>query len=109
MQKDTAYQAVCNAFGHYFEVHPGQVQAHHDLRRDWGLEPVEIELLVSQIEQDVGVELSDSIALQEVTTVNQLVHAIRTQLRRAAGSASANLTACDVERPAQSSLPARPD
>jgi len=85
MQKDTAYQAVCNAFGHYFEVHPGQVQAHHDLRRDWGLEPSELELLVLRIEEAVGVELTDHVTLGDVTTVSQLVRAIRTQLRRAAG------------------------
>lgn len=92
MQKDTAYQAVCNAFGHYFEVHPAAVQAHHDLRRDWGLEPVELELLVSQIEQDVGVELTDSLALGEVATVSQLVRAIRTRLRRAGEAAPSAAT-----------------
>jgi hypothetical protein len=84
MQKDTAYQAVCDAFGHYFEVHPRQVLAHHDLRHDWGLEPVELELLVAHIEESVGVELTEAIPLSEVTTISQLVRAVRTQLRRAA-------------------------
>lgn len=84
MQKDTAYQAVCNAFGNYFEVHPHQVQPHHDLRRDWGLEHVELELLLAQIEETVGVELTDTIALAELATIGQLVRAVRTQVRRAA-------------------------
>ena len=83
MQKDCAYQAVGSALGNYFEVRPHQVQPHHELRRDWGLEQVELELLVTQLEEAVGVELVEAISLPEITTVGQLVRAVRTQLRRA--------------------------
>jgi acyl carrier protein len=85
MQRDQAYQAVSTTFGEYFEVHPAQVLAHHELREDWGLCTSELELLACHIEERAGVELSDHSALFELKTVGQLVQLVRAQLRRASG------------------------
>ena len=84
MQRDDAYQAVCDTFGEYFEVHPAQVLAHHELLGDWGLCNAEIELLAVQIESRTGVEITDHSALFELKTIGQLVQLVRAQLRRAA-------------------------
>lgn len=84
MQRDDAYQAVCDTFGEYFQVHPAQVLAHHELLRDWGLCSTELELIAYQIEERAGVELSDLSVLGELRTVGQLVRLVRAQLRRAA-------------------------
>ena len=105
MQRDDAYQAVCDAFGEYFEVHPGQVLAHHELRADWGVSGAELELLAHHIEQRVGVELSDHVALGELKTIGQLVRLVRAQLRRATHIERGKSTARSPERSA--SLSAR--
>lgn len=84
MERDDAYRAVCDTFGEYFEVHPGQVLAHHDLHRDWGVSGQELEMLVHQIEERAGVELSDHSKLPELRTIGELVRLIRSALRRAA-------------------------
>ena len=84
MQRDDAYQAVCDTFGEYFDVHPGQVLAHHDLCNHWGVSGSELELLAHHIEQRLGVELNDHTVMSELKTVGQLVRLVRAQLRRAA-------------------------
>lgn len=84
MERDDAYRAVCDTFGQYFEVHPGQVLAHHDLSRDWGVSGQELELLAQQIEERAGIELTDHARLAELRTVGELVRLIRSALRRAA-------------------------
>jgi hypothetical protein len=83
MERDDAYRAVCDTFGQYFEVHPGKVQAHHELRGDWGVSGDELELLTHQIEERAGVELNDHGALAALRTVGELVRLFRSQLRRA--------------------------
>lgn len=87
MERDDAYRAVCDTFGEYFEVHPGQVLAHHDLNRDWGVSAQELEMLAHQIEERAGIELSDHGRLADVHTVGELVRLIRSALRRAATGA----------------------
>ena len=82
--RDQAYQAVCNAFGRYFEVHPTRVQAHHDLRNDWGLDASELTLVAEHIQETAGVELDDPGELGDVHTVGQLVHLVRKHMKRAA-------------------------
>jgi acyl carrier protein len=84
MERDEAYRAVSETFGEYFEVHPGQVHAHHELRGDWGVSGQELELLAHHIEERAGVELNDHSALAELKTIGQLVRLVRAQLRRAA-------------------------
>jgi hypothetical protein len=84
MERDDAYRAVCDTFGEYFEVHPAQVLAHHELRGDWGVSGQELELLAHHIEERTGIELNDHSVLSELRTVGQLVRLIRAQLRRAA-------------------------
>jgi hypothetical protein len=83
MERDDAYRAVCETFGAYFEVHPGQVLAHHELDRDWGVSGQELELLAHEIEARAGVELNDHSRLAELRTIGELVRLIRTELRRA--------------------------
>jgi len=83
MERDDAYRAVCETFGEYFEVHPGQVLAHHELNRDWGVSGQELELLAHQIEERAGIELSDHGRLAELRTIGELVRLIRSALRRA--------------------------
>lgn len=82
--KDQAYQAVCNAFGRYFEVHPTRVQAYHDLRHDWGMDANELALVAEQIEETAGIELDDPLELSDVHTVGQLVQIVRRRMRLAA-------------------------
>lgn len=79
--KDPAHQAVCNAFGRYFEVHPTCVLAHHHLRRDWGLDAIELSLIASEIEETAGVELDDANEYSELETVGELVQLVRTRMR----------------------------
>ena len=55
--------------------HRGQVLAHHDLHSDWGVSGRELELLAHHIEQRVGVELTDHVALADPKTIGQLVRA----------------------------------
>lgn len=80
--KDPAYQAVCNAFGRYFEVHPTRVLAHHHLQRDWGLDATELGLIASEIEETSGVELDDPSEYAELETVGELVQLVRVRMRQ---------------------------
>lgn len=82
MERDDAYRAVCETFGEYFEVDPGQVLAHHELNRDWGVSGQELELLARGIEERAGVELNDHSRLADLRTIGELVRLIRTELRR---------------------------
>jgi acyl carrier protein len=82
--KDPAYQAVCNAFGRYFEVHPTSVHAYHHLRRDWGLDSSELTLIAAEIEQTAGVELDDPHEYSELETVGQLAQLVRSRMLHAA-------------------------
>jgi acyl carrier protein len=79
--KDPAYQAVCNAFGRYFEVHPTRVHAHHHLQRDWGLDPSELALIAAEIEEAADVELEDPSDYADLQTVGELVQLVRSRMR----------------------------
>lgn len=89
MERDDAYRAVCDTFGEYFEVHPGQVLAHHELHRDWGVSGQELELLAHEIEERAGVELRDHSRLADLRTIGELVRLIRTELRRVTRASAA--------------------
>jgi hypothetical protein len=81
MRRDEIFRAVGSVFGRYFEVHPGCVKGHHDLRRDWGLDGYELQLLARQIEDYSGTELEDYAALADVRTIGQLVRLFRAHER----------------------------
>jgi len=115
VQRDDAYKTVCYTFGEYFEVHPGQVLAHHDLRNDWGVSGSELELLAHRIEERLDIQLiergelierSDHAALAELKTIGQLVRLVRAQLRRAARIESDSSTRASSRSSAASSLAA---
>lgn len=78
MSKHATFHAVCDAFGKYFEIAPAHVHAHHQLRSDWGLDSLELEWLVQQIEASTGIELEDYHALHRLETVGQLARLFRT-------------------------------
>lgn len=81
MSRHVTFHAVCNAFSRYFEVHPTQIQSHQDLRNDWGLNSLELEWLVQQIEATTGIELESYNPLPKLDTIGQLVRLFRAQDR----------------------------
>ena len=77
------HDAVFSAFARYFDVHPSNVESHHDLRHDWGIDACELEWLVQNIEDAVGIQLDDYNMLSELHTVGQLARLFRAHEVRA--------------------------
>jgi len=83
MHRIGTHNAVFSAFARYFEVHPSNVESHHDLRHDWGIDACELEWLVQHIEDAVGIQLDDYSMLTELSTVGQLARLFRAHELRA--------------------------
>jgi acyl carrier protein len=79
--KDQTYLTVCNTLAAYFEVEPVHVKPDQRLLDDWGLDPVELNLIALKIEaaEDVEIRSSD---LENVETVGQLIALVRAIRRR---------------------------
>jgi acyl carrier protein len=79
--KDQTYSSVCTTLATYFDVHPSHVRPDQSLLRDWGVDPVELHVLASQIEEreDVEIRIGD---LENVATVGQLIALVRAIRRR---------------------------
>jgi acyl carrier protein len=79
--KDQTYLSVCNALATYFEVSPAQVKPDQQLRRDWGVDPVELNVIALRIEEREDVEIR-ARDLENVDTVGQLIALVRAIRRR---------------------------
>jgi acyl carrier protein len=79
--KDQTYVSVCNLLAAYFEVSPAHVKPDQRLRRDWGVDTVELHVIALRIEEEEDVELRAS-DLESVDTVGQLVALVRAIRRR---------------------------
>jgi acyl carrier protein len=79
--KDQTYVSVCNTLAAYFEVSPAHVKPDQQLRRDWGVDSVELNVIALRIEEHEDVELRAS-DLENVDTVGQLIALVRAIRRR---------------------------
>jgi acyl carrier protein len=78
---DSTYSAVCNTLAAYFDVLPSEIRPDQQLRRDWGLDSLELNVLALRIEQLEDVEIR-STDLETVHTVGQLILLVRAIRRR---------------------------
>jgi acyl carrier protein len=79
--KDHTYLTVCNTLAAYFEVNPGHVKPDQRLRRDWGVDSVELNVIALRIEEQEDVEIR-ARDLENVDTVGQLIGLVRAIRRR---------------------------
>jgi len=79
--KDQTYLTVCNTLATYFEVAPSHVKPEQRLRDDWGLDPVELNLIALRIEAVEDVEIR-ARELENIETVGQLIALVRAIRRR---------------------------
>jgi acyl carrier protein len=79
--KDQTYLSVCHALASYFEVRPAHVKPDQQLRRDWGVDPVELNVIALKIEEQEHIEIS-ARDLENVDTVGQLIALVRAIRRR---------------------------
>jgi acyl carrier protein len=79
--KDHTYLSVVSTLAAYFEVHPAHVRPDQHLRRDWGVDPVELNVIALRIEAQEGVEIR-AADLETVATVGQLIALVRAIRRR---------------------------
>jgi acyl carrier protein len=79
--KDLIHVSVCNALAAYFEVSPAHVRPDQRLQRDWGVDPVELNVIALRIgeQEDVEIRARD---LENVDTVGQLIALVRALRRR---------------------------
>jgi acyl carrier protein len=79
--QDHIYLSVCHTLATYFEVNPAHVKPDQSLRRDWGVDPVELNVIAVRIEEreDVEIRAND---LENVETVGQLIALVRAIRRR---------------------------
>jgi acyl carrier protein len=78
---DSTYSAVCNTLAAYFDVLPSEIRPDQQLRRDWGLDSLELNVVALRIEQLEDVEIRSS-DLETVHTVGQLILLVRAIRRR---------------------------
>jgi acyl carrier protein len=90
---DSTYTAVCNTLAAYFEVLPCQIRPDQQLRHEWGLDSLELNIVAQHIEQLEGVAIRSS-DLESVQTVGQLILLVRAIRRR-----SQYASALDTLRP----------
>lgn len=79
--KDHTYLSVCHTLATYFEVSPSHVKPDQRLRHDWGVDPVELNLIAARIEEHEDVEIR-AHDLENVATVGQLIALVRAIRRR---------------------------
>src|SRR4051794_11872842 len=79
--KDHTYLSVCNTLAAYFEVSPSDVKPDQRLRSDWGVDPVELNVIALRIEEQEDVEIR-ARDLASVETVGQLIALVRAIRRR---------------------------
>lgn len=80
--RDSTYASVCSTVAAYFDVDPTHVKPDQGLREEWGLDPVELDVLAHRIEQVEGIALR-SHNLDTVRTVGQLINLVRALHRKA--------------------------
>jgi acyl carrier protein len=78
---DSTYNVVCTTLASYFEVHVSQIRPDQQLRRDWGLDSLELYIIGQRIEQAENVQIR-STDLAAVHTVGQLILLVRAIRRR---------------------------
>jgi acyl carrier protein len=79
--KDHTYLSVVSTLATYFEVHPAHVRPDQRLRRDWGVDPAELNVIAMRLEQQEDVEIR-ARDLESVETVGQLIALVRAIRRR---------------------------
>ena len=79
--KDHTFLSVRNVLATYFEVHPAHVKPDQRLRRDWGVDAAELNLIAARIEEQEDVEIWPQ-ELEAVDTVGQLTALVRAIRRR---------------------------
>jgi acyl carrier protein len=76
IMNDRVYTTVCNTLGNYLQIPPRQVTPEHDLRADWGLDSLDLDIIASLIEEEEEVEIrSEDMSL--IHNVGQLVRLVR--------------------------------
>jgi acyl carrier protein len=80
--RDSTQASVCSTVAAYFNVDPTHVKPEQWLRNDWGLDPLELDILALRIEQVERVAIR-SQDLNAVHTVGQLINLVRALRRKA--------------------------
>jgi hypothetical protein len=75
--KDSCYRSVCTALAQYFRVDPNQVKPYHYLKRDWGLDRLELQWISQQIVAAEGIEPRETADLEAAETIGHLIHILR--------------------------------
>lgn len=81
--RDSTYASVCSTVAAYFDVDPTRVKPEQWLVEDWGLDPIELNVLAHRIEQVEGIPVRGQ-GLDAVQTVGQLINLVRALRRKAA-------------------------
>lgn len=75
--KDSCYRSVCSAVAQYFDVDPNQVKPYHYLRRDWGLDRLELQWIAKQVTAAEGIEARETTDLEAAETIGHLIQILR--------------------------------
>lgn len=79
--KDHTYFSVCNTLAAHFDVGPSHVKPEQHLYRDWGVDPLELNVIALRIEVQEDIEIR-ARELEAVSTVGQLISLVRAIRRR---------------------------
>ena len=79
--KDQAYFSVCDTLATHLDVHPAEIRPEQNLRTEWGLDDIELNVIALRLEEreDIEIRVRD---LETLHTVGQLMALVRAIGRR---------------------------
>ena len=79
--KDPTYFNVCDTLAAHLDVHPAEIRPEQNLRTDWGLDDIELNVIALRIEEreEIEIRVRD---LEALHTVGQLIALVRSISRR---------------------------
>ena len=75
--------SIRNAVAAHLDIEPSQLEPSHDLRKDLGLDPLDLVLVVLRLEDDADVEFPVA-ELEHVDTLDDLARLVRRWSKREA-------------------------